>query len=92
MLSWNQVIQYGVMWGPGILILAGLFALLRRPPGWIGDFVASQQANAVAMAKLASAVEDMSTRSSKLDELLVNDQVILRWLEDIQRELATRPA
>ena len=87
MIEWAGTLRWAVMWGPGILILAGIYALVRRPPAFIGEFVAAQQAQAVAMSKMASAVEQATARAGAIDELLVNDQVIIDRLEAIERRL-----
>ena len=82
--TWPSIGQWMLAWGPGVLILIGLFTLLMRPPRFIGDLIAAQQAQAVAMAKMASAVEAATAvRDARLEELLVNSQVILRREEDI---------
>jgi hypothetical protein len=93
MTGW-QLFQAAVMWGPGILILAGVYALVRRPPRFIGEFIEAEKTQAVAMSKMADAVEAAVRRdNAKLDELLVNDQLIIRRIEEIARglESARRP-
>jgi len=86
-MTWAQVMQAAVMWGPGILILAGIFVLVRKPPQFIGEFIDTQKGQAVAMAKLAGAVEQVSDRTSKLDEILVGQQLILHRQEGLERRL-----
>jgi hypothetical protein len=54
-----ELLQSAVMWGPGILILAGIFILVRKPPEFIGKFLDAQMAQAVAMNNQATALKDM---------------------------------
>jgi len=86
-MTWAQVMQAAVMWGPGILILAGIFRLVRNPPEFIGQFVEAQKSQAVAMDKLANAVDQVSDRTSKLDEILVGQQLILHRQEGLEKRL-----
>lgn len=98
-MTWTQVMQAAVMWGPGILILAGIFVLVRRPPEFVGQFIDAQKSQAVAMSKMATAVEHVGERGNileqqvvrKLDELLINDQIFLRRLEEMDRRMANGP-
>jgi hypothetical protein len=82
-----ELFQSAVMWGPGILILAGIFVLLRKPPEFVGEFITAQKSQAVAMDKLASAVDQVSDRTSKLDEILVGQQLILQRQESLERTI-----
>jgi hypothetical protein len=87
MTGW-QLFQAAVMWGPGILILAGIFVLVRRPPEFIGQFIGAQQSQAVAMEKMATAVEHATRRDNqKLDEILVGIQCVLDRQDELERRL-----
>lgn len=90
---WGTSLQHLALWSPGLLILIGLFFLLRKPPTFIAAFIAAQQSQAVAMSSLATAVETMATRTDaleqvrmqKLDEVLVGQQLILGKIEAMER-------
>jgi hypothetical protein len=84
-IGWQETMQHVALWGPGLVILAGLFFLLRRPPAFIGEFLASQQQAAIAITKMAEAVEQVTQRSSKLDEILVGQQLMLHRMELLER-------
>ena len=86
----GQIARWAVAWGPGLLILAGLYLLVRRPPAFVGEFIKAQVQQAVAMTEMASAVKEASSRAGKIDELLINSQVTLRREEEILRRLEER--
>lgn len=91
MTEWADAVRWGIAWGPGLIILAGIFKLLRQPPKFIGDFILVQQDLAVAMNKMANAVEKATQRdSAKLDELLVGQQLLLGRIEAFEGQLARR--
>ncbi len=89
----SDLMVWAALWGPGILILVGIYLLLRRPPAFIVQFVAAQQSQAVAMTEMATAVQTMATRQDaleqvrmqKLDEVLVGQQLILGKIEALER-------
>jgi len=58
-MTMPELYHSAVMWGPGILILAGLFLLVRKPPEFIGEFLKAQVTQAVAMGNQAEALKDM---------------------------------
>ena len=90
MTEWAQLAKWAIAWGPGILILAGLYLLVRRPPAFVGAFIDAQQSQAVAMTKMADAVERVTARDNdRLDEILINNQVIIRRLEELAHEFVT---
>lgn len=92
-MTWTQAMQAAVMWGPGILILAGIFVLVRRPPEFVGQFIDAQKSQAVAMSKLAEAVDRVSAQRDELGQevlrsltkLEINDMAIIRELDTIKR-------
>ena len=94
--EWSNTLQHMALWGPGLVILWGawrlltmVLAILKTPPEFVGQFIQTQQAQAVSMAKMAEAITQHTARdgafeselSRKMDMLLVNDQVIMRRLE-----------
>ncbi|MGD0263548.1 MAG: hypothetical protein ABSD47_01175 [Candidatus Methylomirabilota bacterium] len=87
-MTWTQAMQAAVMWGPGILILVGIFVLVRRPPEFVGQFIKAQESQAVAMSQMATAVEDATKRdNNKLEEILVGVQLVLHRQEMMERRL-----
>jgi hypothetical protein len=94
-LPWKDIFEHTVLWGPGLLILAALYYLLRRPPEFIGAFVRAQESQAVAMSQMATAVQGMAGRTDalehirmqKLDEVLVGQQLMLSKLEAMERRM-----
>jgi hypothetical protein len=97
-MSWSQVMQAAVMWGPGILILAGIFMLVRKPPEFVGEFIEAQKGQAVAMSSMAEAVNRVSAQRDELGQevlrtltkLEINDIAILRELDVIRRSGCAR--
>jgi len=92
--EWSNTLQHVALWGPGILILAAIYLLIKRPPGWVQEFIKSQvdhaaatHDQAMAMARMAEAVDMAIHRVSKIDELLVGQQLILSRLETLERRL-----
>jgi hypothetical protein len=61
-MTWTQAMQAAVMWGPGILILVGIFVLVRRPPEFVGQFIKAQEGQAVAMSQMAEAVKGVTAK------------------------------
>ena len=92
-LPWREIFEHTVLWGPGLLILFGVFYLLRRPPEFVGAFIKAQEAQAIAMAQMATAVQAMATRTDaleqirmqKLDEVRVGQQLILGKIDAMER-------
>jgi len=90
MTDWADALRWGIAWGPGLVILVGLYKLLKEPPRFVEEFVESQQAQAVAMTKMAVAVERATQRdNSKLDELLVGQQLTLGRIDHLEDKLDT---
>jgi hypothetical protein len=90
MTEWAAIAKWAVAWGPGVVILAGLYMLIRRPPAFVGAFIDAQTSQAVAMTKMADAVERATARDNdRLDEILINDQVILRRIEELSHDIGT---
>jgi hypothetical protein len=88
MSEWEAIARWSVAWGPGLIILFALFSLLRKPPAFIAAFINAQQSQAVAMTKMADAVERATARDNdRLDEILINDQVILRRIEELSHDI-----
>jgi hypothetical protein len=85
---WGATVQHMVLWSPGLLILIGIYYLVSKPPAFISAFISAQQSQAVAMAKMAEAVERATSRDNdRLEELLINNQVIIRKLEELAHGL-----
>lgn len=88
MSEWAEVAKWAVAWGPGLIILLGIYRLLSRPPECIAAFITAQQAQAVAMAKMAEAIQiHTGNDDRKLDEVLVGQQLILSRMEQLERRL-----
>ncbi len=86
MSEWAEAGKWALAWGPGLVILVGIYRLVQRPPQFIGTFIAAQQAQAVAMSEMATAVKDATARDNlRIEELVVNDAVILRRLDEEAR-------
>jgi hypothetical protein len=94
-LPWAKIFENTVLWGPGLLILFGIYLLMRRPPAFVGAFILAQQAQAVAMQQMATAVQTMATRADaleqirmqKLDEILVGQQLVLSKFDSWERRM-----
>jgi hypothetical protein len=88
--GWQNTLQHAaILWGPGFVILLGLFLLLMRPPKFLGDFIAAQQAQAVSMAKMAEAVDRATARDDRhQEEILVGIQLMLTRMEALERRIA----
>jgi hypothetical protein len=90
---WGTTLQHLALWSPGILILAGLFLLLRRPPEFIAQFVAAQQAMAAAMQGLARSVDHAGSQGSamqtevlrRLDAMDLDIRLVIDRLQDNDR-------
>jgi hypothetical protein len=90
--TWADVAKWAIAWGPGLIILFGLFRLLCKPPECIGQFLLAQQAQAVAMQQMADAIKLHTAEGDrKLDEVLVGQQLILTRMEALDRRLADGP-
>jgi hypothetical protein len=88
MSEWGETFRAAVLWGPGLIILAGVFVLVRKPPAYISDFIAAQQAQAAAMQQMAATLEHTSRRDDmKLEEILVGVQLVLQRQELMERRL-----
>jgi hypothetical protein len=86
MNEWADVAKWAVAWGPGLIILLGIYRLLSRPPECIAQFIAAQQAQAVSMAKMAEAIQTHTSQDDrKLDEVLVGQQLIIGKIEALER-------
>jgi hypothetical protein len=91
--EWGELLKSAVLWGPGLVILGAVYSLIRRPPDFIGKFIAAQEGQAAAMAQMATAVQEATRRdNAKLEEILVGVQLVLQrqdQLEDtVDRRLA----
>lgn len=87
----DRVWELAALWGPALVILAGLYALARRPPTIVRDLVQAQQAQAEAMGKLAQSVTHLPQRQDlKFDELLIGQQMILTQLDKIDSQCRQR--
>lgn len=89
--STDRLLELAALWGPALVILAGLYALARRPPSIVQDLVKAQQAQAEAMGKLANGVMHLPQRGDlKFDELLIGQQMILTQLDKIDSQCRQR--
>jgi hypothetical protein len=87
---WTSVI----LWGPGILILVGLFALIRWtvPKDFFGHFLESQRGIAKGLQDLATTVRDQGgSQERRLAELAHGQDVMLDRLNVIKGHLEERP-
>jgi len=86
--EWEAIARWSVAWGPGLIILFALFSLLRKPPAFIAAFIDAQQSQAVAMTKMADAVERTTARDNdRIEELLIDTQVIIRKIEELAHDI-----
>jgi hypothetical protein len=82
---WGNTLQHLVLWSPGLLILIGLYYLIRKLLPLFVQFVASQE-------RMATAVEQATSRDrDRLDEILVGQQLILSRMDSIERRLPHGP-
>lgn len=87
----DRVLELAALWGPALIILAGLYGLARRPPTFVSDLVKAQQAQAEAMGTLAQSVTHLPQRQDmKFDELLIGQQMILTQLDKIDTQCRQR--
>lgn len=77
----KDVILLLVWGGPGMVILVGLYSLLRKPPEYVLAFVKAQQELAGSMQQMAVAVEGSTAHGTKLDQVLISQQLLLKRLE-----------
>jgi len=90
---WGTTLQHLALWSPGLLVLIGLFVLLRRPPAFVAQFIQAQQAQAAAMEGLARSVEHAGSQGSamqtevlrRLDSVDLDVRMIIDRLSDNDR-------
>lgn len=85
---WGTTLQHLALWSPGLLILIGLYFLVRRPPEFVAMLIAAIQSQATSVQRLSIAVEE-STRKDDYQqrEILGLLQVMGEDVRDVKREL-----
>jgi len=85
MTEWGEILKHASLWGPGLIILAGIYGLVRRPPRFVGEFIDSQKSQAAAMTKMADAVDRSTQRESlRLEQLQIGVQMILDRIDRME--------
>lgn len=79
-----------LLWGPGIVILIGLFLLVKYtvPKNFFGRFVEAQERQAGAIEHLTTALKELPRRDEfKFQELLIGQQMIDERIEGLDKRL-----
>jgi len=99
---WSATLQHMVLWSPGLLILLGIFYLVRQLikflEPFLAAFIAAQQAQAAGSQQTATAIGRLDEslvhmpqrHDLKFDEILIGQQMILSQLDKIDNQCRQR--
>jgi hypothetical protein len=95
MTEWATTLQHMALWGPGLVILWGTYkvvnsilGILKEPPAFMGQFIAAQQAQAVATGEVGAALRQVLERIGQDDyerrEVLGVMQVLAEDMREVR--------